>query len=136
VIKNRIDKPYLSGPVYIRFGEGFDNYQSILELAVKAKVIKQSGAFYSFSKGDEEIFKVQGKEGLRDLLSQEGREYQELRSSLVFKVDEEAKEEGSKEEVDELDMVLSKTSKSFKKAKGEPETEDDINQDFNENDLT
>lgn len=141
-VKNRIDKPYLTGPVYIRFGEGFDNYQSIAELAIAAKIVKKTGAFYTFSKGDEEIFKVQGKEKLRDLLSQEGKEYQELRSSLVFKEDEEVKKEAQQEEEqDELDNMFSKTTESFqenlqKKNAPEPNSGEDINDDLNENDLT
>lgn len=144
VVKNRIDKPYKSGPVYIRFGEGFDNYQSIAELALTAKVVKKSGAMYTFSKGDEEIFKVNGKEKLRELLAQEGREYQELRSSLVFQEDEEVKQEAMLEEgEDELDAAFSKTSESFqesikqKKAVAAAEGEEEnINDDFNEDDLS
>ena len=44
VVKNKIDKPYFTGPVYIRFGEGFDNVYSIIELAINNETIKKSGA--------------------------------------------------------------------------------------------
>jgi recombination protein RecA len=48
VVKNKIDKPWLTAPVYIRFGEGFDNVLSIVELAINTKVIKKEANSYIF----------------------------------------------------------------------------------------
>jgi len=121
MIKNRIDRPFLSGPVFIRFGEGFDNYMSIIELAENSGVVKRSGPFYKFEKGDRTVFNVQGREQLRDLLKREGPEYQELLANLVFKEDEKTKAEAIAEDStteDELDKMLTATTDSFKKAKG------------------
>jgi len=121
VIKNKIDRPFMSGPIFIRFGEGFDNYYSIMELAENIGVVKKSGAFLSFTKGSEEIFKVQGREQLRSLLAKDSKVYQSLRDSLVLKEDEQAKQEAAVEEDadktgDEMDSMLSNVSKSFKEA--------------------
>jgi len=132
IVKNKIDRPFMAGPIFIRFGEGFDNYFSIMELAVNIGVVKQAGAFLSFNKGGEEVFKVQGREQLRSLLTKDSKVYQSLRDSLVLKEDEQAKQEAAAEaedEVstgDEMDSILGNVAKSFKdaqKAKEEPAAE-------------
>jgi recombination protein RecA len=89
-IKNRIDAPYKTGPLYIRFGKGFDNILSMIELAANTKVINQKGAYFSFKSGGKQIFNVQGKEKLRELLLNDNKTYSLLRDSLVVKEDSEA----------------------------------------------
>jgi len=131
IVKNKIDRPFMAGPIFIRFGEGFDNYFSIMELAVNIGVIKKAGAFLSFNRGGEEVFKVQGREQLRSLLAKDSKVYQSLRDSLVLKEDEQAKQEAAAEAEDEatgdeMDSILGNVAKSFKnaqKAKEEPAAE-------------
>lgn len=89
IVKNKIDKPHFSAPVFIRFGEGFDNIQSIIELAVNTGVIKRAGAFFTFRHGDEQLIKVQGKIELWKALNESEKLFKILQSSLVFKEDEE-----------------------------------------------
>ena len=91
--KNKVDRPYLSGPVYIRFGEGFDNIMSMIELAVNTNVIKKKGAFFKFDLNGETLFNVQGKEKLRDLLTNNSDIYQKLTQNLTFNEDKEARQE-------------------------------------------
>ena len=119
IVKNKIDRPFMAGPIFIRFGEGFDNYYSIMELALNIGVIKSKGSFYSFTKGEEALFNVQGKEQLRALLAKDNKLFQALRDSLVLKEDEQAKQEGIAEEEevssgDEMDSMLSNVAESFK----------------------
>jgi len=129
VIKNKIDKPYRAAPIFIRFGEGIDNIKSILELAEATSIIKKNGAFYSFSHNDELLIKEQGKENLRSAFSNNEKAFEKLRSSLVFKQDEEVKaeyqEENDSDEADSIEDILSGVAGDFidkqeeKKAKKE-----------------
>lgn len=91
-IKNRIDAPFKTGPVYIRFGQGFDNYLSMIELGCNTGVIKKKGAFYTFQDGSKEVFKCQGKERLCKLLKENEKIYTKLRDNLTVKEDSEAEE--------------------------------------------
>jgi hypothetical protein len=122
--KNKIDKPYLSGPIYIRFGEGFDNINSIVELACNTNVIKKSGALYTFNMNGKELINVTGKEQLRQTLEKDSGLLQTLTGSLVYKEDEQAKIEGEQEETQEgtgtaadLENMLEQASETFVREK-------------------
>lgn len=132
VIKNKIDRPYFSAPIFIRFGEGIDNIRSIMELALNTKVIKQSGAMYTFRQNEELIFKAVGKEGLRETLNDNEKAFEKLQSSLIFKQDESTKlqYQDEKDELpDEMDDLLSNVAENFiekqEKKKGKKEESDD-----------
>jgi recombination protein RecA len=103
--KNKIDKPYYSGPLYIRFGEGFDNITSIIDLASTCNVIKKSGAFFRFESEGKTLFNVSGRENLRNFLEQNQKILQTLSSCVKLKVDEEAKAEGMTEIDEEEGLV-------------------------------
>jgi recombination protein RecA len=124
VVKNKIDKPWLSAPIYIRFGEGFDNILSVIELAINTNVIKKNGAFFTFQHKDG-ILKAQGKEQLRKTLDEQDQVFDQLRASLILKEDVEAKEEYQEQEKeDAMDDLLKNTSDSYiekRKEKEEPE---------------
>jgi len=118
--KNKIDKPYYSGPLYIRFGDGFDNITSIIDLAATCNVIKKSGAFFKFDSGDQTLFNVSGRENLRDFLDKNQKILETLSSCVKLKVDEEAKAEGLKDVEEEdadknmdMDAVLSSVTKKL-----------------------
>jgi recombination protein RecA len=132
VVKNKIDKPYLSGPVYIRFGEGFDNIASIVELAINTNVIKKAGAALRFDLNGTPVFNANGKENLRALLEENPEMLKTLTGSLVFKEDEQTKleipiEDGEEPPVDDirdpkdLNDLLNQASRTYvegKKGKG------------------
>jgi len=115
VVKNKIDKPWKSAPVYIRFGEGFDNILSIIELAVNTNVIKKSGAFFTFTQGSETLIKAQGKEQLWKALNENGELFTKLSNSLTIREDEQIKEEYADmdQNGDEMDDLLSNVSTTF-----------------------
>lgn len=114
VVKNKIDKPYYTAPVYIRFGEGFDNILSLMELAINTGVIKKSGAFLTF-----EDVKAHGKEQMWKILHDDDKIWEKLKSNLVFMQDEQAKEDYSKfnesieEDTDEMGNMLNNIASSF-----------------------
>jgi recombination protein RecA len=125
--KNKIDKPYYSGPVYIRFGDGFDNITSIIDLACTCNVIRKAGAFLRFDSGDSTLFNISGRENLREFLEKNQSILETLSSCVRLKVDEEAKLVGSKEEEEEAqgksidaEMVLGNLKDKLEKMDGDP----------------
>jgi recombination protein RecA len=127
IVKNKIDKPWYTAPLFIRFGEGFDNIASIIELAVNTNTIKKNGAFLSLRDGDKNVFNVQGKEQLNTLLQENNDVLKLLSSKIVLQQDAEAKKQGEqeaeeeevKEDTTDLDAILNQTSETFKKKKEE-----------------
>jgi recombination protein RecA len=119
VVKNKIDKPFRTVPAYIKFGEGFDNILSIIELAVNINVIKRAGGMYTFNDGDEQLFKVLGKQQLWSVLNENEKILKKLQASLVIKEDEAVKEEYNNEQEqdappDEMDAMLENVATGFK----------------------
>jgi len=116
VVKNKIDRPYFAAPIFIRFGEGIDNVRSIIELGMNIKVIKKTGAFYTFKHNDEILVKAQGKEQLWQSFTDNEKAFEKLQSSLVFKQDEKVKMEYQNdpdELPDEMDDMLSNIAENF-----------------------
>lgn len=115
VVKNKIDKPFRSAPVYIKFGEGFDNIQSIIELATNIGVIKRSGAMYTFTVAGEDVLKSNGKQQLWNDLNSNERAFGLLQKSLVLKEDEQIKEEYKEEQEspDEMTAMMANVSETF-----------------------
>jgi recombination protein RecA len=105
-IKNKIDVPWKSGPMFIRFAEGIDNIQSLIELAVNRNIIKKSGAFFKFSIGDELVFSAQGNEQLREMLKNDNAMFNKLLKNITLKEDIEEKEESKEDVPDSLDTAL------------------------------
>jgi recombination protein RecA len=96
--KNKIDRPFFSGPVYIRAGYGFDNFSSLVELAVNTNTIKKSGSFYSFENNGELVFKCQGEETVRIKLENDPSLMELLTSNIKIKIDEKVAQEAKEDE--------------------------------------
>lgn len=134
IVKNKIDTPYYSGPLFIHFGEGFDNISSIIELATNTNVIKKTGAYYKFDSEGKTVFYINGQENLRQFLEGNQDALNLLSSSVRLKVDEEVKSEnevinesidGSLDKGDLMNLIddtesekKTETKKAKKNAKG------------------
>lgn len=69
VVKNKLDLPFKTGPIYITFGKGVNNILSLVELGKNKKVIQLKGAWFSWNDpSGEHSFNCQGKESLLDHL--------------------------------------------------------------------
>ena len=80
------------------------------------KVIKKTGAFYTFKHNDEILVKAQGKEQLWKSFTDNEKAFEKLQSSLVFKQDEKVKMEYQNdpdELPDEMDDMLSNIAENF-----------------------
>jgi recombination protein RecA len=117
VVKNKIDKPWFTAPIYIRFGEGIDNVRSIIELAVNTGTIKKTGAFFTFTQGNETLIKVQGQEQLWQTLNDDSKLYNKVKASLVIKEDTKTKEQYKNEKQDlppdEMEDMLNSVADDF-----------------------
>jgi len=125
-IKNKIDVPAKTGPIYIRFGEGVDNIASIAELAINIGTIKKSGAFYTFREGNEILFNCHGREDLRRTLKENDLMLKKVCANLEVKEDKEAVPETPEENYsDEMDAAFENVTKTYiekqKKKKDEDE---------------
>ena len=78
VVKNKVAPPFREAVFDILYGQGISRSGEVLELAVDAKIVDQSGSWFAF--GAEKL--GQGKEKVRALLD----ENQELRGSIEQKV--------------------------------------------------
>lgn len=115
-VKNKIDKPYRTAPVYIRFGTGFDNIKSIIELAINTKIISKNGSFYTFTLNNKVIFKVQGKEQLWNKLNTDEDAFDKLQGCLTVKEDSSIKElypEDNDGDIGDIMNMMENVSETF-----------------------
>lgn len=71
IVKNKLDVPHKSGPLYIAFGQGIDNIMSLVTLAINKKIIKKGGAWYEYTDPTEKYsFKVQGVPAIKKHLEE------------------------------------------------------------------
>lgn len=82
-VKNKVSKHQgHTAEFVIRYGEGIDNVRSVIDIAEARKLIKRSGAWYSFGGSDGSELKSQGKEGLRDFFLDNETEFQFILQQL------------------------------------------------------
>jgi len=78
VVKNKLDgKQGHTGEIFIRYGYGVDEYQSLIESAIPRKIIVKEGASYTFN-GE----KFRGKERLRKYLVDNPKAVGDLRGKI------------------------------------------------------
>ena len=121
VVKNKIAPPFREAEFDIMYGTGISRVGELLDLAVKADVIKKSGAWFSY--GDRRI--GQGRDNVKELLQNDKELAAEVEAKLM-------------ENIDKIKMISSKAAKTPKIRPGkmiEPsapsETEADAKADEN-----
>ena len=89
VIKNKIASPFKEATINLIYGQGIDRSDELFQIALKAKLIKQGGAWYSYVNEDGEIkefngvpMKSQGKDGMIDFIRTIPEFYVELESII------------------------------------------------------
>jgi recombination protein RecA len=87
--KNKLDIPWKSGPLYIVFGSGINNMISLILLGINLKVIKQSGAYYSWKDpSDKYSVNASGKQALRKYFIETPQALEVLKSTLLITRDD------------------------------------------------
>lgn len=136
-VKNKLDVPWKTAPVYITFGKGIDSMRSLLLLAEKKKVIKATGAWYSYQSLDDPniSFKLNGKSSVVKYLEDHPEVVKDMQPHLLPKQDmeayAEAKQMGDLEEGETLDesnmdsdmlALLEDLEEGLEKSNADPET--------------
>ena len=81
VVKNKIAPPFKKVEVDIIFGSGISHYLDLLDVAIKLKVVKQAGAWFTFNKKNL----AQGRDNCVTVLKDNPDLLQEIKDS-VYKV--------------------------------------------------
>jgi recombination protein RecA len=110
VIKAKLEKCKVSPQqgneelFYIRWGKGIDNLRSLIEIGSSHKVIKKTGAWYSWIQPDGEELKMQGMEKFRKAFEENESYIEALRQQVMPCISQKMKD-SSKDEEDELDLL-------------------------------
>ena len=99
VMKNKLDMPFKSGPIYLTFGQGIDNVLSLIALAVAKKIIKKGGSWYEWEDPNGTLsFKLQGDMNVKKHLEKNPEILEIIKPFLVPTQDDK--------EMDELQETL------------------------------
>jgi len=116
VVKNKLDLPFKSGPIYIAFGQGIDNIMSIISLAEGKGILKKGGAGYYEWKDPEGkySFRIQSKQNVKKHLEENPEVLKAMQPYLIptqdnnelKKLKEELKSKGENITDDEKKTLL------------------------------
>lgn len=84
VVKNKVAPPFRQAEFDIYYGEGISKIGEIIDLGVEFDVINKSGSWYSY--GDTKL--GQGKDAVKDILSDNPELMEELETKIVEKLNE------------------------------------------------
>lgn len=79
IIKNKCGRPFGKCQLNIRFGEGLDRLQEIIDIASEFGIIKKAGSWYSY----EEMKIGQGSDAVRQLLKDNPELYEEIKQKTI-----------------------------------------------------
>jgi recombination protein RecA len=70
LIKNKCGKPYTTGILVIRYGEGIDNESALLDMAIEEEIIMQKGPYFTLvDPSGGEAIKILGREATRERIA-------------------------------------------------------------------
>jgi len=117
VIKSKVDaKQGHSCNIFIRYGQGIDDYYTMIESGVAHKVVKKSGAYYEF-----EGQNIQGREKFRRFLMSDPKSFQRLRAGVLKAIRAQATDVDLEEDDADVDDLL--TSAEIGELEETPEEE-------------
>ncbi|MDD8059327.1 recombinase RecA [Shewanella metallivivens] len=79
VAKNKIAAPFKEAKTQIIYGQGFNRYGELLDLAVDGKIIEKSGSWYAY--GDNKI--GQGRDNTSEFLRSTPHIYEEIKQKIL-----------------------------------------------------
>lgn len=121
IIKSKIDaKEGWTADIFIRFGQGIDDYYSVIETAAFNKIIKKKGAWYTFK--DEQF---QGRDKLRTYLMEHPKEFKELQGQVLAAI----RSERDDVEPDEAGGVLVSMAEEMGMDPDDFASDDDMDED-------
>ena len=107
VIKSKVDaKQGHTAEIFIRFGQGIDDYYSIISTGLSYGIIKKGGSYYDY--GDHHI---QGREKFRSLLMDNPKLFEEVREKILKAIRSQASDAIIEDEnEDELEDLITSVS--------------------------
>jgi len=88
IVKNKLDIPFKSVPIYIAFGQGIDNIRSIMAAAEARKIIKQSAGWITWDDPAGRFnIKVQGRPNFKKYLEEHPDALEALSEYVIPSVD-------------------------------------------------
>jgi recombination protein RecA len=134
IVKNKLDRPFRSECVYLRFNRGFDGVQSLIDIAQKRKVLEGSSWLSYISPTDPSLnFKLNGREKVYQHLSEHPEIIDDMMPLLFPKVDVGemvvAKQNGEIEEdalPEDMQDLLKEMSKGFTDLNADPSQESEL----------
>ena len=98
VIKNKMDIPWKSSPIYITFGQGINGIRSLMELGINRKVIVKAGSRYEYNSPTNPAmsFNKAGIQQVQSYLQEHPEIVQDMMPLLLPKVDGEELKAGIK----------------------------------------
>jgi recombination protein RecA len=121
VVKTKVDaKQGHTANIFIRYGQGIDNYATVIESAAVYGLVQKSGAYYEY-----EGTRVQGREKFRAFLLKNPKLFDALEKDLLATIrahsSGESSDDDGLDDEDDLDELLSVTS-----GDGDDEFEEDL----------
>lgn len=102
VVKSRIDGTNgHTTDIFIRYGQGIDNYYSLLEAAVATKIVQRSGGTNKYGS-----YVAPSKEKFRDLLISNSALYEEIKTKVLASIRDSSTGANELEEDDEIAEIL------------------------------
>ena len=120
VVKNKLSAPFKVVNLEIIFGHGISTEGLLIDLAMEAKIITRSGAWFYYN--GEQI--AQGKEKVREILASDTK----MRLELEIQIRENLNMGGIDKVKEELNEYLeSQKNKDYKTVKGDKKEDGDLN---------
>src|SRR5690606_8699561 len=106
VVKSKADaKQGHTAEIFIRYGQGIDDYYSIISTGVAHGVIKKAGAYFDYG-----THHIQGREKFRALLMQDEKLFDEVQEAVLKAIRSQAEDLDLTEDDEEnLDSLLNET---------------------------
>lgn len=100
------------GQIRISFGEGIDDFRSVLDIATAHKIIQRDGAWYGFQPSGAPLMRTQGLDKLRVLIKETPGASEQLYQQVFLKLNSMAEgmslvtEEEDEADLSDLDAIL------------------------------
>lgn len=96
IVKNKVAPPFRQAEFDIMYGQGISVEGDVLDRAVEYKIVKKSGAWYSF--GDQRI--GQGRENVKDFLKENPDDFKKIRDALDAAIEAERRKQAGEDQED------------------------------------
>jgi hypothetical protein len=84
--KNQTTRPHKKTNVNLIWGVGFDNYTTLVRIALLFDVVVMGGSWFTYTKNNGEILKIQGEKQLAKAFASDLELYNEIYAKTLEKI--------------------------------------------------